>query len=381
MIAARVITSPPPLDFQKRIPALDGLRGIAILAVLFYHYAGGLADHVSSSMPLRAIGAVVAFGWSGVDLFFVLSGFLITGILYDTRDDKGYYRKFYARRILRIFPIYYLLMVVCAILAPFLREHWRPQHLFFLVYLGFPAVLIWPSTFASSAFRLSHLWSLSVEEQFYACWPWVIGKLRSQRAMLQWCVVLAASALILRALLHYLGVAPAWPYTLLFCRMDALACGSAIAIVVRGPLREKIKQWAPFLLTCAAGATVAICALRHTESYFDPLIATLGYTATAIAYGALLVLSLRRESLLAHVLSLSVFRTFGKYSYGLYLYHFPLTAALSPMHERFVARTHSFVVGGIVYLVACLLINLLVAAASFHFFETPIMRLKTRFSY
>jgi peptidoglycan/LPS O-acetylase OafA/YrhL len=163
--------------------------------------------------------------------------------------------------------------------------------------------------------------------------------------------------------------------------MDALACGSAIAIVVRGPLRERIQQWAPFLFTFAAGVTVAICAFRQTESYFDSLIATLGYTVTAIAYGALLVLSLRPRSLLAHLLSLRILRTFGKYSYGLYLYHLPLAAVLTPMHERFVAWMHSFVVGGIVYLVACLLINLLVAAASFHFFETPVMRIKTRFSY
>jgi peptidoglycan/LPS O-acetylase OafA/YrhL len=163
--------------------------------------------------------------------------------------------------------------------------------------------------------------------------------------------------------------------------MDALACGSAIAILVRSPLRDRIQQLAPFLFTFAAAATVAICAFRHTEYGHDLLIATLGYTVNAIGYGALLVLSLRPESLLAHVLSLSVLRTFGKYSYGLYLYHFPLSVVLGPMREHFVAWTHSFVVGGMVHLVACLLINLVVAAASFHFFETPVMRLKTRFSY
>lgn len=105
------------LDFRKRLPALDGLRGIAILAVFFYHYAGGLQKTAGSGW-LHGLEKVFGFGWSGVDLFFVLSGFLITGILYDTRTDAGYYKKFYARRVLRIFPIYYLFIVIYLSLTP-----------------------------------------------------------------------------------------------------------------------------------------------------------------------------------------------------------------------------------------------------------------------
>src|SRR5262245_25426509 len=107
----------------RHVPALDGIRGWAILAVFLFHYAG------------RLPGAAV--GWAGVDLFFVLSGFLITGILLDTKDDPAYYRTFYARRSLRIFPIYYLFIAACLLLVPF--AVWQPAHAWFLVYLGYPA--------------------------------------------------------------------------------------------------------------------------------------------------------------------------------------------------------------------------------------------------
>ena len=125
------LSTPQSFNFRERWPALDGLRGVAILVVFFYHYAGGLAAKVSSG-PIHALGMFFAFGWSGVDLFFVLSGFLITGILYDTQRDPRYYRNFYARRALRIFPPFYLLALVFILLTPVLGIHWKFAHVAFL---------------------------------------------------------------------------------------------------------------------------------------------------------------------------------------------------------------------------------------------------------
>jgi peptidoglycan/LPS O-acetylase OafA/YrhL len=380
--AKKAATESIAIDFRKRLPALDGLRGMAILAVFFYHYAGGLPDRVPSG-PLHLLGMVFAFGWSGVDLFFVLSGFLITGILYDTQHDPGYYRKFYVRRVLRIFPPFYFLAFIYLVLTPLVGAHWRWIHLSYLFYLGFPFALIWPTLMQISPLVLTaHLWSLCAEEQFYLIWPWMVARLRNTAAILRGCLVAGILAVLFRIAIwwsHWLSIG--WTHDFLVSRMDTLALGAAIAILVRGPLQRRMLKWAPWTFLLAAGGVVAMCAVRHTVNHFDALIATIGFSVIALAYGAMLVLALRPGSWVEWVLSLKLLRIFGKYSYGMYLYDLPLTVVLSPRREFFIARTHSYAAGSIFFLVFCLVLNLLVAGASFHLLESPIMRLKSRFKY
>jgi peptidoglycan/LPS O-acetylase OafA/YrhL len=160
--------------------------------------------------------------------------------------------------------------------------------------------------------------------------------------------------------------------------MDALAVGSAIAIATRWGGAEKLKRWALPILVSSAALFVTICIIRHTVDHNDAAIAVWGYSLIAMAYGSLLVMSLGPFS---KVLSWSVLRAFGRYSYGLYLYHFPLTALLEPIKPWIMGRTGSFAVGSVAYVVTCLGVNLSVAALSFHLIESPIMRLKSRFSY
>lgn len=349
--------------YSKHIPALDGLRGLAILAVFFHHYgAGGIH---SSSLPVRWVATVCGVGWSGVDLFFVLSGFLITGILYDTQTDPRYYRNFYARRTLRIFPIYYLFVAICLLVAPF--STWRTGHLSFLVYLGYPAALIWP-TLLNIPIRITHLWSLHVEEQFYMLWPWLIRRLRVPRNILVFCAMAIAGALLARI------VFPSWAYASLPCRMDGLALGAALAVLFRGDYRGRIQKLATPVFTVSVGLLILIFAFRHTTEHSDRLVCTLGFSVIAIAYGALLVLSL---GTLSSLFSMRILRLFGKYSYGMYLYHFPLTAVFEHTKSFF----NAFPFGSLIYVMFCLAADLAIAALSFHVFEQPILRLKNRFEY
>jgi peptidoglycan/LPS O-acetylase OafA/YrhL len=369
------------INSSKHLPALDGLRGLAILLVFFYHYAGGL-QHTAHSKSMHLFGALFGFGWSGVDLFFVLSGFLITGILFDTQDDPAYYKKFYVRRSLRIFPIYYIFLAVYGLLA-FLRldGHFHLGHGAFLFYLGYPAILIWPALESvSPSVHFTHLWSLCAEEQFYLVWPWVVSKLKTPFLLIAACLAAISVAPALRTffVLHDLH---AWEYAFLPSRMDALAVGGLIAILMRGSGKSLTEKWVMPVFLASSLCVAAICMVRRTVEHTDGLIGTAGFTFIAIAYGALLALAIRPGSVLERIFSLPPLRIFGKYSYGIYLFHFPLSEFLSPKREILVSATHSFAVGSIMFILACLLINLGVAALSFHFIESPIIRLKNHFEY
>lgn len=356
------IVAPEGAEFQQsvpgrvRIPALDGIRGIAILLVFAYHYgAGGIHD---SSRLVRVLATICGFGWCGVDLFFVLSGFLITGILYDTRDDPGYYKKFYARRALRIFPVYYLFVAMLFVIG----HGWKLGHISFLFYVGYPVAFIWPSLI-QIPFRITHLWSLALEEQFYMVWPWLVKKLRNP---LKACLIAIATAPLLR-LAFVAGNQDVWAYGFLLCRMDALAMGSVVALLIRNGWKHRLQKCAPLALFVSSTTMAIIFACRHTTNHYDTVVTTLGFSLTAIACGALLIVALVYEK----IFSLAGLRLFGRYSYGMYLFHFPLTALFEPLKRHL----------SIFYVPFCLLVNLAVAAASFHFFEQPIMKLKKKFSY
>jgi peptidoglycan/LPS O-acetylase OafA/YrhL len=329
------------------LPALDGLRGIAILMVFAYHYRGSIGIRVFN------------FGWSGVDLFFVLSGFLITGILYDTRSDPGYYKKFYARRALRIFPVFYLFAAIMFTAG----SHWKLIDLSLLFYVGWPVELIWPGM-AATVFPIYHLWSLSVEEQFYLFWPLLMAKVRKP---MSFCVVLFAAALLLRTLIVICGIDGSWAYCFLPCRMDGLAVGAMIALLWRSPWKDRLRDYAIPGFALASFALLALLGVRHTVHQSDPLVETAGFSLIALTYGGLLILALAHPKLFDP----AILRIFGKYSYGMYLFHLPLITVFEPLKS-----TLHFA-----YVPFCLLANLAVAAVSFHFFEEPILRLKNKFGY
>jgi peptidoglycan/LPS O-acetylase OafA/YrhL len=347
--------------------ALDGLRGIAILLVFVYHYGNTGVIH-GHAFAVRALGALCSFGWSGVDLFFVLSGFLITGILFDTRSDPHYYTNFYGRRALRIFPVFYLFAAVLFFVGlrwPVLvGSGWKPGHLAFLLYVGYPAALIWPAL-VGVPLRIAHLWSLSLEEQFYMVWPWLIAKLRNP---LKACGIAIIGALVLRFSLTALNWnGSGWAYGFLLSRVDSLGMGAAIALLMRSSRKSILQQWAIPGLTISAILFVMLALHCYSADQYNATITVWGISLVAVFYGCLLVISLRHERIFA----LPVLRMFGKYSYGMYLFHAPLM----PLLELLKPTLH------FAYVPFCLAVNLAIAAVSFHLFEQPILRLKRRFKY
>src|SRR4051812_22693033 len=229
--ASRDAAAGPSTAPRSHIPSLDGVRGLAI-AIVLVHNATFILHGNHATLP-KVAAAVAAAGWLGVQLFFVLSGFLITGILFDTRTRPQFFRTFYARRTLRIFPLYYVFLAGALFIVPLLANvadwhatAWRNQF-FFWTYTS-----NWANPFGHDIPGLSHFWSLAVEEQFYLLWP-VIVFLGSPRFLLRLCAGLVAVTPFVRLGLRLSGFAPLAGYEFTIARWDALAAGALLAICLR----------------------------------------------------------------------------------------------------------------------------------------------------
>jgi peptidoglycan/LPS O-acetylase OafA/YrhL len=351
----------------KHIASLDGLRGVAVLLVLAFHYfPRGVAGPFS---------AIASAGWMGVDIFFVLSGYLITSILYEQRGRPHYFRDFYMRRVLRLFPLYYFLFLLALILTPLLHIQWRPAHLAMMFYgsnfvLPFDGSLRW-----LGPFNLFHLWSLAVEEQFYMVWPWLVGSTLSKETLRRVCLAAVVGAPLLRLVMLHADVQPWLIYQSLPTRMDSLLAGAFLALI---PL--------PSLRTARIAGVVALAGLAlvtwqgHSAYFLVRPMQGLGYSALAFLSAALLVMSLYPATITNRVCSWKVLRFYGRYSYGLYLLHYWFSRVFRAMRYWIEQHLAAPLVGGLVSFALILFLSTLLAMASYRLIEQPFLRLKQRFA-
>lgn len=316
---------------RERVPALDGLRGLAILLVVPHN-----ADLLAGAAPHGAgyaLKELFLFGWAGVQLFFVLSGFLITGILLDSCQHRGYLRRFYSRRTRRIVPLYW-----CALLLAF--GALAPAGLLPPETLATRQHQIWLWTFLSnwsdplgwSVVGFTHFWSLAIEQQFYLCWPWLIRGAGAGR-VLRIAGIACLAALAVRLILRHLGAAPDMVYEYTFCRMDALAMGAAAAALLRQTgLSDRVCARAGMLPWMALVLLLSGAVLTHAYHADSWQTQTFGFTILGMV-ATLLVL----HAAIAHgnghgawtsLLALRPLRSFGRYSYAIYIFHFPLNRIL-----------------------------------------------------
>lgn len=359
---------------MPHIPALDGVRGIAILLVLFAHLLHS-NDAPTSSALINLILKLRNMGWVGVDIFFVLSGFLITGILFDSLSNRHYFRNFYMRRILRIFPLYYgvLLIVFFAF-----RPDWHSGRQFYLLLFYLQNTPLWwhGAQLGSVRDATAHLWSLAVEEQFYFVWPFVVFWVRERRRLLWMAFGLACLAPVTRMLMLAHGATLRATYMMTICRCDSLLAGGWLALAIRGPRRSAVLRaalpafWVSALLCLAIG-------LRSGNFDWEAnrTVNMIGYTVLAICGTSLIALVLREE-VTASLFSWSVLRWFGKYSYGIYIIHMMVGAVYSTF---LIDHVHSKILLHAAIPIANLMVTLPLAWMSFHFYEKPILRLKRYF--
>jgi len=326
--------------------------------------------HLGFPHPISGIG------WVGVDIFFVLSGFLITGILADTADEAHRGRRFYTRRALRIFPLYYGVLLLVFVVLPLVRHvTWDeiraldPERLWYFLYLS-----AWRLPFGHppGPTMLGHLWTLSIEEQFYWLWPLVIWN-QSRAAARRWCTLLLVAASLLRVLLvlyHPLLVDAQYPaafaYFLPPTRMDGLLVGAWLALTLREPAGEAAASSVVWPATALSALVLGVvCAVRQTVGHDDPWMIMLGYPSIAFLGGGLVLHAVRGG---LPILEWAPLRWLGKYSYGIYVLHLPIIR---------IGGHYLPISGG---RFALLVIPIILAAAyvSYNGFERYFVRLKDR---
>ena len=383
----------PTPENKRHYAGLDGLRAIAVLMVFAQHYL----------IYPESYG----WGWVGVHIFFVLSGFLITGILYDTRDAPNRYRAFYARRALRIFPLYFAVLAAGWALWPIFRWELHPAWWLAPLYLTNYSRYLWLQDFLHGNgvehlralpqpphwFRLlyGHFWSLSVEEQFYLVWPFVVFTVRERKRLLQICVAAVCITPLMRLLctltLPSALLQAGFVDRITPLQLDSLLLGAVLALWIRGDPKQ---------LTRLAYRVVGLAAMifplfefiyfeSHHRPYIvdwgEPVFASFGLSAVNLVAAALILLAINAATSWSRFLSMSWLQSLGKISYGFYVFHdvphvvylamalFVVNAFPTWHLNAYGLLTAAFALGG----------TLLLSALSFRYLETPFLRLKARF--
>jgi peptidoglycan/LPS O-acetylase OafA/YrhL len=371
---------------SARIPELDGLRGVAIALVLLHHYFFQTID-VPPGTPLAYLQAAGRLGWTGVDLFFVLSGFLIGGILLDARPSSNYFRVFYTRRFFRIVPVYFVFLFVAIVLNsigtiglthdldPIFRDR-LPWFIHFLFLQNF-----WMALFTNFG-ALGPTWSLAVEEQFYITLPPLVRFLSSRALVfaLAFGIILAPVSRIVLSILapsYYLS----W-FTLMPCRADALLLGVAGAALLRQPACKawliRHRQMLLFLLAPLA-IGLAVLAWRFPDPYGIVML-RVGYTWLALFYlGIVLCALLYSQTWFGKCLRWRWIMWLGSIAYGVYLFHQLVRAALLAL--IYSGKVPRWSPVQFLLSLAALALTLVICRLSWLFFEKPLVQLGHRSGY
>jgi len=372
-----IVNNRPSLDLdsgnQAHVRSLDGIRGVAILAVLIVHY-GDLSQ--SHSALLRVIGVAKNAGWMGVDIFFALSGFLITGILCNTEHKPHAALNFYARRALRLFPLFYGVWAGIALYAWLAHLPWRGEYWAYLLYAGNFAAI---KSGSIGILKIGHFWSLAIEEQFYLIWPFVLWKLHGSRRINAILVGALLLSFLFKLVLIAKHVDPWVAYYMLPTHIESIAMGSFLAIGLRGNVKERIVACSRVLLPVSAAAILLLGLIEHGLSQLDPVV-QLCFPLLGLLGCCLIVRSLDQASLTARVMTNPVLRFYGRYSYGLYIYNLLFQDILrNYVYQPMGRLIHSQLFLKVSYLFACFVILTLVSVASFHLYESPFLKLKRKF--
>jgi peptidoglycan/LPS O-acetylase OafA/YrhL len=357
---------------RKYFKGLDGLRGISCLIVVITHNFG--------------FNVFYQYGWLGVDLFFVISGFLITNILLDTVSSKNYLKNFYVRRVLRIFPLYYLLLVIFILILPqfypfkdSLQYFTHNQWWFWLYAQNWLFIFDTPV----DAKFLNHFWSLAVEEQFYLFWPLIVLWLKKPKKLIIFMLFVLIGLLLVRSLLWNMQLQNL-NYTVFyrFTRIDGICIGCLMALTLKSDSKFISNNIAILTITLAC-INFLFYFLNRSNNFNFPYLAYVGFTTFSAMLGLLVNEIMQEKSkILNRLFSFYPFRFVGKISYGLYVFHWPIFLLTYSGFNRFF--THNITISSIISKnmasLCSTIVAFIVSIISYHFFELKFLKLKEKFS-
>ena len=376
-----------PVPASGRIPELDGLRGLAILLVILCHYVGD-PKHGPLGFWVDRMLSALSVGWSGVDLFFVLSGFLIGGILLDARATPHYFRAFYMRRVHRILPVYYGWLLLFAVLAAVAlwffpgRYPVQPRDLYQIPgYMLFLQNMMYDLT-PFQWIWLSMMWSLAIEEQFYLLAPPLIRFVTLRHVVFTLAATICLAPVLRLLALRYLSLGSYIAVFAMPCRADALACGMLLAVAwredrFRAFLAEHTTLLRRILLALSFLVAALLWWLAHPVSV---VTVTIGYGSLAAFYSCLLLFVLsQKQSWVAGVMRWKILRGLGTISYCVYVIH----ATIHQFVHRLLLHDAPQIYNarGVGVTLLALAVTLIVASISWRYFEKPLIRRGHAYSY
>lgn len=372
---------------HSRYFGLDGLRAIAVMLVIVVHanlaVPGATGRDDLNLLSSKILGA----GWIGVDLFFVLSGFLITDILLKTKGFQNYFQIFYARRALRIFPLYYLFLVAAVAAGNFFHAQFFTLTKLTALSL-FTYTYNFKAAFANAAPHYHHFWSLAVEEHFYLIWPLLVFLLDAKR-LRKLCFIGIIGSLILRIAIVESNLRLQTAYLISPCRIDTLLWGALLALDYRDQ-GWSVRRMQKTFAMAAAGLILTVCLQGHFFDFIDHAhgggsatltdskwVLTLGIASLGPFFAAI-VSAAANGSLPA--LEAKWLRAIGRYSYGIYVLHL-LCLHIAIRFLRGFSLLKGGPMGSLLIGAVTLLLSFILAGISFRYLETPFLKLKDRFDF
>ena len=377
---------------NERVKELDSLRGISIILVIAFHSFGRVDFFIRPGARffdiLHFIKPLTTIGWVGVDIFFVLSGFLITSILLKTKNEKNYFKNFYTRRALRIFPLYFVFLVVILLLIPIIDPEYKTE-----IHRSLPILLLyqqnWLVLFDKIPLTpyLGVTWSLAIEEQFYLVWPAIVFFTRKE-TLIKISVGIIVFSILARILGILLGSDHEWMaeffYYNTFTRFEQLVFGGLLAVAFTFPVwRERLRLMSAPIFVIALAGFIAVCIPAYPKMVpFDPNTPLVlgGETLAAIFSTALIAMLLiyPERSAIRKLFQSNVLNFWGKYSYSAYLLHMPVILLLfEPLMQTGIKGTKMYVA----YIILVYGLTALGSLLTWNLLEKHMLNLKKYFEY